>query len=191
MPSTAQTTTHEDLNIDLRNPGWAAFWAWLLPGAGHLYQRRHAKGILFLVCILGTYFFGLNLGGGHVVYASWRPNDKRWQYFCQLGVGAAALPALVQSRLVRNGEEPLFGGLMAPPRFVSGTDNQFELQRDELARWHLDYHAYFDLGTLFTMIAGLLNILAIYDAYAGPMIMPLERSSDKPPPNGPAGRPAT
>ena len=28
----------------------------------------------------------------------------------------------------------------------------------------------FDIGTLYTMVAGLLNILAIWDAYAGPVI---------------------
>jgi len=32
-------------------------------------------------------------------------------------------------------------------------------------------HHYFELGTVFTMIAGLLNILAIYDAWGGPVII--------------------
>lgn len=56
----------QPIEIDLREPGRAALYAWLWPGAGHLYQRRYAKGILFMVCILGTYFFGLALGGGAV-----------------------------------------------------------------------------------------------------------------------------
>ena len=114
-----------------------------------------------MACILGTFFGGLTLGNGKVVYASWTPNDKRWQYLCQIGVGTAALPALVQSRRAKNEEEFLWGGLMAPPRNVVNTDNAFDLQRDELAQWHLNLHSYFDLGTLFTMIAGLLNVLAI------------------------------
>ena len=29
----------------------------------------------------------------------------------------------------------------------------------------------FEIGTVFTVIAGLLNILAIYDAYGGPLII--------------------
>ena len=66
------------IEVDLRNPALAAFWAWIWPGAGHMYQRRYAKGVLFMVCILSIYFFGLSLGGGHVVYASWTKNDKRW-----------------------------------------------------------------------------------------------------------------
>ena len=50
------------MTIRLRNAPLAALWAWLIPGAGHLYQRRYAKGLLFMVCILGTYFFGLAIG---------------------------------------------------------------------------------------------------------------------------------
>ena len=47
----------------------------------------------------------------------------------------------------------------------------------------------FELGTLYTMIAGLLNILAICDAYAGPFIVAPDddeskrkKKSTKPPP---------
>lgn len=147
--------------IDLRQPGLAAFWAWLWPGAGHLYQRRYAKGVLFMVCILSTYFFGLAMGGGHVVYASWDHSEKRWQYFCQFGVGLPALPALVEARRQSTGRGPLLGGIMAPP-VITAHGNQ-------LSQWHRTYHTYFDLGTLYTMIAGLLNLLVIYDAYGGPM----------------------
>ena len=35
----------EEIEVDLRNPVAAAVWAWLWPGAGHLYQRRYAKGV--------------------------------------------------------------------------------------------------------------------------------------------------
>jgi hypothetical protein len=184
MPKSDRPSEAEAIEIDLRNPAWAAFWAWLWPGAGHFYQRRYAKGVLFMVCILGTYFFGLTLGGGHVVYASWTKNDKRWHYFCQIGVGAPALPALLQSHRVKNGDEPLFADVMAPPGFVADPNNEMDLHRDELAQWHFDYHSYFELGTLYTMIAGLLNVLAIYDAYAGPVIAVPSEKSDKPPPTG-------
>src|SRR5688572_21691707 len=156
----ASDSAGETIEIDLRNPVAAGVLAWLCPGAGHLYQCRYAKGMLFMVCILGTYFFGLSLGGGHVVYASLAKEDVRWHYFCQIGVGAPALPALLQTRLVRAGKEPLFGGIMAPPRNVTNSDNPDSVRRDELAQWHMRYHSFFELGTLYTMIAGLLNILA-------------------------------
>jgi hypothetical protein len=171
-------TPEETIDVDLRRPGVAALLAWLWPGAGHLYQRRYAKGMLFMVCILTTYLFGLTLGKGHVVYASWAKNDRRWQYLCQLGVGLPALPALLQNRIVREGGEPLFGGWMAPPSQPVDPDNE-----DELARWHEQLADRFDLGTLYTMIAGLLNVLAICDAYAGPFLASVkEEKSDKPPP---------
>ena len=38
----------------------------------------------------------------------------------------------------------------------------------DLERAHDELGQYFDLGTLYTMVAGLLNILAIYDALEGP-----------------------
>lgn len=163
----------EHLEIDLRRPALAAFWAWFWPGAGHLYQRRYAKAVLFMVCILSTYSYGLMMAGGRVVYASWTGTERRWQYLCQLGVGLPALPALVQARRAAQGEEPLLGGLMAPPRTDPSTG------ADQLSQWHLEYKLYFDLGTLYTMIAGLLNVLAIYDAYAGPMLLAVPEKPGK------------
>src|SRR4030095_7432230 len=158
MPTPDKPSTPPDsLEIDLRDPNFAAVLAWLLPGLGHFYQRRYAKGVLFLVCILGTYFFGLALGEGKVVYASWNQVERRWQFPLQLGVGLPAAPAVIQSLAVRRGgEPPLFGGLMAPPR-----------SQEELSQWHNELNIRFELGTLYTMVAGLLNILATWEASAG------------------------
>lgn len=167
------------MEIPLRNPPLAAFWAWLIPGAGHFYQRRYAKGTIFSVCILGIYFFGLAIGEGKVVYASFQQPDVRYPYLCQVAVGLPALPALVQRQRVRAGRPLLWNGLMAPP-VVKG-----EQVADELAQWHRDLKGNFELGTLYTMIAGLLNILVIYDAYAGPVFMLAENRQDKPPPGEP------
>src|SRR5689334_14478212 len=104
MASESENAADSDtIEIDLRNPAVAGVLAWLIPGAGHIYQRRYAKGVLFMVCILGIYFFGLSLADGHVVYASLTREDLRWQYACQLGVGAPAFPAILQNRRVRSG----------------------------------------------------------------------------------------
>jgi hypothetical protein len=181
----AREKPEDSIEIDLRQPAVAALLAWLWPGAGHIYQRRYGKGLLFMTCILCTYFLGLSIGRGHVVYASWGENDRRWQYFCQVGVGLPALPALLQNRLVRQGKQPLLNGwipgFMAPPSHVDPDGN------DDLARWHKALSGRFDLGTVYTMIAGLLNILAICDAYAGPFLPAGEkddkRDGGKPPPD--------
>jgi hypothetical protein len=168
----SQSTSSPDttLEIDLRDPNLAAVFAWLCPGAGHFYQRRYAKAVLFSACILTTYFFGLALGEGKVVYAAWNQVDRRWQYPLQLGVGLPAAPALMQSMVVRRGNPPLMGGLMAPPA-----------NPDKLAEWHHRLNLRFELGTLYTMVAGLLNILAIWDAYGGPVVSEPGKNERGPP----------
>jgi len=168
------TDSVDDFDVELRDPNIAALLAWIWPGAGHFYQRRYAKGVLFMVCILGAYFFGLALGGGHVVYASWSKTDWRWQYVCQLGVGAPAMPAMVQSLIVSKGGEPITE-VMAPP---SRKDQPVVLDGpDRLADWNYRFHSFFELGTLYTVVAGLLNVLAIYDAFAGP-VRPVEEEEE-------------
>lgn len=176
--------------VRLRNPAVAAVFAWLLPGAGHLYQGRTRKGWMFMACILTTYFFGFAIGGGHVVYASWVKGDKRWHYLCQVPVGVVSFPAMVQGQIMRNHTnvvhglprtdleyEPILGGLMAPPRrpLIDG-------QNDELAKWYEEAGAGYEMGTWYTMIAGLLNVLVIYDAFRGPLSIPISGKSDRPPP---------
>ena len=167
------------VEIDLRHPPTAALLAWLWPGAGHFYQGRHAKGVLFMVCILGIFFFGLAVGEGKVVYAGdsgvdpnvrgWRRLIQCWPQLLQAGVGLPAAPAVLQTMIVRNGGQPLLGGVMAPPR-----------NSRELMDWNERLNIRFEMGTLYTMIAGLLSILAIYDAYAGPVGG--EASDEKRPP---------
>ena len=91
IPNAAGSTAPEDaIEIELKQPMIAALLAWALPGLGHVYQGRTGKGLLFFVCVLGTFFYGLYLGGGKVVYAAvpWE-QQYRWQYWCQLGVGLA------------------------------------------------------------------------------------------------------
>lgn len=177
-PDNKNTIAVDGQYIDLRNRPLAAFLAWLIPGAGHVYQGRNTKGSLFFVCILSAWILGFALGGGHVVYASWQPGDKRWHYLLQAGVGAAALPALVQGDRMRrntvNGRtmeppyEPLWGGFMAPPNRPV-----IESEADEVAAWYARRGAGYEMGTWYTVIAGLLNILVIYDAYGGPLAVPI------------------
>ena len=80
----------------------------------------------------------------------------------------------MQNYRVTRGRTALFNGVMAPPRHVNPE------HRDELAEWHEKYQ--FELGTVFTMIAGLLNVLAIYDAGDGPVITPPDTKRDQPSP---------
>jgi hypothetical protein len=160
--------------VVLKDPALSAFLGWLIPGLGHWYQGRRAKAVLYFVCIMGTFAFGVYLGGnrqvgwGRTVYFSWRENDDRLAYLCQIGVGFPALPALLQANRMANGENVFWHGFMAPPRQASSSDDP---NRDQptLSDLHLQLHRFFELGTAFTMIGGLLNVLAIYDAWGGPV----------------------
>lgn len=165
--------------VNLRNRPLAALLAWLIPGAGHYYQGRRAKAAIYFASIYLTWIIGFTLGGYHVVYASWIPGDKRWHYIPQVGAGAVALPALAQVSYLnrftdpRTGEtspdyEPQWGGFMAPPQRPVLEDDA-----DEVSAWYARYGAGYEMGTWFTMIAGLLNLLVIYDAYSGPLGIPI------------------
>lgn len=142
--------------LNLSNPGLAAVLGWLVPGLGHLYQGRVGKGILFAVCILPLFLFGYHLGGWQVVYFRWNDQEWRWPYLAQVGAGVVALPAFAQWM----GLDHLLPGPLAdfqtPPN---------EQQLDEL---HRQYGKRVEIAVVYTMVAGLLNMLAVYDALAGP-----------------------
>jgi hypothetical protein len=162
--------------VDLRDPYVAAILAWLIPGLGHWYQRRRSKAALFFLCILGTFGYGLWIGEGRVVYAAWGPTseEKRLPYLCQAGVGLAAMPALYQARRFEsdkehqaararaaNGKPEFWDTFMVPPRLDVGPP-------DELDKLNYTLNRRFELGTVYTMVAGLLNLLVIFDAFGGP-----------------------
>ena len=185
IPASNGSTAPEDaIEIELREPWVAAILAWVLPGLGHLYQGRIGKGLLFFICVLGTFIYGMYLGGGKVVYAAvpWE-QQYRWQYLCQLGVGLPATPMLWQREKALEVREQIregiaaeeYTGFMAPPRSEpqpwKDYSGQMSTQPNELAYWTVKHHPYFELGTVYTVVAGLLNVLVICDAAAGPLIL--------------------
>lgn len=87
------------------NPWISGILAFLLPGAGHFYQGRLFKGLIYFVCIHGAFFTGMCLGEGMTVHHKVVSNAKGWQrislsYAAQFGSGVWAMPALVQARRV-------------------------------------------------------------------------------------------
>lgn len=188
-PVTPTANTASEKTIQLKDPWIAAVLAWLVPGLGHLYQGRIAKGVLFFVCLMGTFAYGCYLGGNsevgraRVVYIAWNEDDTRLPFVCQAGMGLPVLPALMQSSRVRSGNDPRWGGFMAPPIPDSAANadkaERFARGRVTLNELHFSLRGYFELGTVYTMIAGLLNILAIYDAWAGPVFIEEEEDEDE------------
>jgi len=152
----------------------AAFLSYLIPGLGQVSQGRVGKGILFFVCIYALFFYGMYLGQWNNVFLPdvaeqnnpWNlprlPANlyNRPQFMAQFWVGLAAWPAIAQYNAVERDQ-------VTPPLRFIGTfmrtpdENRLnDLQRDSDKSW--------DLGWIFTVIAGALNVLVIYDALAGP-----------------------
>ena len=179
----------ESQTIELKDPAMAGFLAWLVPGLGHFYQGRRAKALLYFLCIMGLFVFGLiisssdennvnrenntkregKIGYGRAVYFSWKKGERTWGYICQAGIGLPALPALVQAARMNNHDPVWFGGFMAPPRPDRLDGNDPNKNQPTLHDLHRVLNRRFELGWVFTTIAGLLNVLAIYDACAGPV----------------------
>lgn len=156
--------------VPLRNRYLAALLAWMIPGSGHIYQGRTAKGILYALCILSLYFLGFILGDGKIVYWRWvnplhNPDKFCLHYIGQFFVGLPALPALVQSTLTYYGLPTILGGFMAEPsqNVINGLQGFGKL---------------IEVGTIYTTVAGLLNVLAIYDAFDGPAYAELDDEAE-------------
>jgi MFS family permease len=194
LPRTVAISPDDGSEIDLRNPALAALLSWLVPGLGQCYQGRSLKGGLFMGSLLAALVFGLWLGGGRVVYASWRPGETRLAFLGQAGIGAVAIPALLQSARLHGPARqpwlaspwfapPLRAGQLVTPAYATVVlaretglgPNPFgdqpplrQCRFDQLSAWHARLGRFFEIGTLYTVLAGMLNLLVVYDAWAGP-----------------------
>ena len=172
----------------LPNPKTAALLAWLFPGLGHLYQGRRAKGVLFMASIVGLFVAGMVVGGGKVAYASTLPFTPvpaylydGWPFVCQSGIGVVAIPGWIERSRYLAGEGPLISETLYPPRtgpqamrgapIVSTDDAGNEVRHpDGAAKRRYDLGFRFEAGMVYTVIAGLLNLLVVYDAHSGPLL---------------------
>lgn len=169
---------------------FAAFLSYLIPGFGQIYQGRVGKGLLFCVSLYALFFYGMYLGQWSNVFlgdtASRFPAWKlpallnnlynRPHFAGQFWMGIVAWPAIFhyntdtpnQPRGPINTREDFIKKFQAAP-----DENELNtLQRDGDKRW--------DLGWVYTVIAGVLNVLVIYDALAGPAFGPNDRKDELP-----------
>ena len=160
--------------------------SYLIPGLGQVYQGRIGKGLLFFFGLYALFFYGMGMGNWCNV---WMPDVEdmpplevagnkitgvpsslyyRPQFLGQFWIGVAAWPSVVQYHYFDKTKEsgPLFGTFQRMPPEGAANDppdkiTLNKLQREGNKRW--------DLGWVYTVIAGVLNLLVIYDALAGPM----------------------
>jgi len=182
----------------------AGFLSYLLPGLGQIYQGRTGKGALFMACLLTMFFAGNAMGNWRNVYFP-DPNDFpqttvrvplagaldlkgpvkaifwRLHFLGQFWIGMAAWPALWQ-----------YNGLWVPSEAASPFWHNFQRGQTGLAEeGKLNEELTSsdktpDVAWIYTVIAGVLNILVIYDAYAGPAYLLPERQPRGTPPGEPA-----
>jgi hypothetical protein len=160
----------------------AGFLSYLIPGLGQIYQGRVAKGALFMVCLYGLFFCGMYLGDWKNVYLPDSAQNNplplknllgetmtnvvsniynRFQFAGQFWIGVAAWPAIWQYN-----EEPV------PSEQTSPFWHNFERTPPEktLNELQVEKGKTWDLAWVYTVIAGVLNVLVIYDAAAGPAL---------------------
>ncbi|TWT92478.1 hypothetical protein Pla108_41040 [Botrimarina colliarenosi] len=189
----------EPTPIHLPNPKLAALLAWLFPGLGHLYQGRRAKGVLFMASIVGLFVAGMVIGGGKVAYASTLPLSPvpgyvydGWPFICQSGIGVVAIPGWIERSRYLEGEGPLAIPALYPPPTgeraarapeaeLSSIDQSGATVRhpDGPAKRRYDLGFRFEVGMVYTVIAGLLNLLVVYDAHSGPMLTDPEKPEEE------------
>jgi hypothetical protein len=168
----------------------AGVLSYLLPGLGQISQGRVAKGLLFLVSLHVLFFYGMSLGSNKNVFL--KPAEgksgslrdlgsdlyARPHFLGQFWIGMAAWPAVYQY-FHYNKDHDAAPEKLAPMRgFQRAPSDELrnELERDDSKRW--------DLGWVYTVIAGVLNLLVIYDAIAGPAFRERpdeEKAKDKEP----------
>lgn len=176
----------------------AAILSYLVPGLGQIVQGRVGKGLLFMAGVYGLFFYGMALGQWKNVYFgdTMTEAQKSWslprvvinlfnrpQFAGQFWVGMAAWPAIYHywNDLPTETDEH--------KRFVRNLDKQGWLQRtmvalpeEEINPLQRDSDKRWDLGWVYTVIAGVLNVLVIYDALAGPaFVTPFGKSHGEKP----------
>ncbi|MCC5828976.1 MAG: hypothetical protein JJU36_05965 [Phycisphaeraceae bacterium] len=131
---------------------------WVLPGAGHWLLGHRVRGSVLLASIMGLWLLGLLVGGISVI-DHLKPLDEEWRMgrdrptrarsFWYYGQSLVA-PSLVVHRfhMARQApEQPL-----APEEAI-----------DEPRMVMPSFAHGYELGQLFTAIAGILNLLAMID----------------------------
>jgi hypothetical protein len=137
--------------------------AWLIPGSGYFFIGQKARGLVILITIHGLFLLGMLLGG----IKSINPSDQPIWAYTQLAVGWPTLVAsAIQTRRTAWETEQ---NLKYDSYNANSPEQRAELQQLVAAHpptWRFYAPKTQDVGTVYCGIAGMLNILVIFDIFA-------------------------
>jgi TM2 domain-containing membrane protein YozV len=171
----------------------AGVLSYLIPGLGQICQGRVSKGVFFMAVLLGLFFAGQALGDWRNVYLPnaqgpdaifdtnpWRIPGvarpfgnvlrHRWQYAGQFWIGVAAWPAIWQYYnlpVPAEATNKFWHDFQRGPSYLRDRGDYFN-DEENLRQYIRARDKTPDVAWVYTVIAGVLNILVIYDAFAGP-----------------------
>ncbi len=117
----------------------AGLLGWLVPGLGQIYLGHRGRGIICLVTIVVTFWTGIAIGG---VQGTVAPKARRLWFVAQLCTGGNTLAAYALHYRVD------------PETAQSSTLSV------------VSHYSSSEVGVHYTGVAGLLNLLVIFDAVA-------------------------
>jgi len=129
----------------------AVFLAWLIPGAGHLFLGHRARGLIFLVTITLTFWTGVAVGG---VRGTVDPQERGLWFLAQVCNGGNALSGLLLHKMVQ------------PPPVAPAVEQAAHRLGRASASARATYAGHWlglDVAVHYTGVAGLLNLLVIFD----------------------------
>lgn len=135
----------------------AGLLAWLLPGLGHLYLGRRFKGIAYFVIINGLFLSGWAMSKGEAM-SLYEEDGHRYAFLAEVGAGGPTIASLAYTHWEDLENRWQQDWLLESMRSrLKATDDP-------------DYVAslpWIDAGLLYCMVAGLLNLLIVYEAATG------------------------
>lgn len=146
-------------------PPLVALAGWLMPGLGYWLIGQRMRGAVVGVTVLLLFVAGLLIGGMRTVdSAILESADQRQERLSDLAILKANNPKYVPSNLLaRTFQKPWFiGQVLAGP--VALASNFIGVTWGGNAGSPVSHSRVFEIGVLYTAVAGMLNLMAMIDS---------------------------
>jgi len=137
-----------------------ALSGWLLPGLGYLLIGERKRGLIAGITIIATFLAGILIGGVRVIDVPGFDNNGQMKTVVMPDGDRAATLRVAPLQEVMNKPWYIAQLLMGPTNLIATWGSLAAAtagHKQSTAR-------IFDIGTLYTAVAGMLNLLALIDA---------------------------